>query len=189
MSAVDKRAAILQHAEFLVRTRGYSDFSFADLAEGAQIRKASVHHYFPTKADLGVALINDYLDRFRGDLERIDAEQSTVKDKLVAYANLFAGALNDSMLPLCGALSAGSSALPDRMRPLVAAFFELHLEWLQRVIRNGISAGEVRAGKSPDKSALLLLSSLEGGSLIAWALGNNTSLLHGFEEALEGLLV
>lgn len=36
--------------------RGYSAFSYTDISEAIGIRKASIHHYFPTKAGLSVAV-------------------------------------------------------------------------------------------------------------------------------------
>ncbi|AQV96579.1 TetR/AcrR family transcriptional regulator [Cupriavidus necator] len=186
---VDRRTALLQHAEYLIRTRGYSDFSYADLAKSASISKPAVHHYFPTKEDLGVALVNEYLERFRECLSRIDAKHRKAKDKLVAHAQLFADSLNDGMLPLCGALSGEWSVLPESMRSLTSTFFQLHLQWLERIIEDGIAAGELRADRSAKRSALMLLSSLEGGSLVGWALRDNASILTGFEESLRELAV
>ncbi len=49
---------LLKEAEMLVRTRGFAAFSYADLSERVGIRKASIHHHFPTKEELGGALQN-----------------------------------------------------------------------------------------------------------------------------------
>ena len=43
---------ILQCARSLIIAGGYNGFSYADIAEVVGIRKASIHHHFPTKADL-----------------------------------------------------------------------------------------------------------------------------------------
>lgn len=67
MSAVDTKSALLAEAETLVRTVGYTAFSYADLSERVGIRKASIHHHFPTKEALGNALIDSYLARFVKD--------------------------------------------------------------------------------------------------------------------------
>ncbi|MDP2026901.1 TetR/AcrR family transcriptional regulator [Sulfuriferula sp.] len=42
----------------MVQRRGFNDFSYADIANEVGIRKASLHHHFPTKTDLGLALID-----------------------------------------------------------------------------------------------------------------------------------
>ena len=46
---------IIEAGRQLMMMRGYNGFSFADVAEAVSIRKASVHHHFPAKADLAVA--------------------------------------------------------------------------------------------------------------------------------------
>ncbi|MCA8089277.1 TetR/AcrR family transcriptional regulator, partial [Burkholderia cenocepacia] len=55
--AVGTRDALVQAGEGLMRSMGYAAFSYADLAETVGIRKASIHHHFPTKEDLGVAIV------------------------------------------------------------------------------------------------------------------------------------
>ena len=54
---MDTRTALLESAERTARQRGYDGFSYADLADDVGIRKASIHHHFPTKATLALALI------------------------------------------------------------------------------------------------------------------------------------
>src|SRR5579862_1588267 len=54
------RDRILDIAQRLIQSRGYNAFSFDDLAEELDIRTASIHYHFPTKADLGIALLRRY---------------------------------------------------------------------------------------------------------------------------------
>ena len=39
---------ILDLAETLIQTRGYSAFSYQDIADSLGIRKASIHYHFPS---------------------------------------------------------------------------------------------------------------------------------------------
>ena len=185
--SLDTRNTILQQAEFLIRTRGYSAFSYADLAERVAITKASVHYYFPTKEDLIVVLVGEYIERFVATLERIKQQRARPGDRLRAYAHLFLDGFKHGMLPLCGALSAERSALPESVRPQVQVFFQIHLEWLTGVLEEGLAAGALRAGVSPAKAALLLLSTLEGGAIVGWALTQKAPVLAAFETALHNL--
>jgi len=57
------RDAILKAAEARIRRNGFHGFSFRDLAEDVGIKSASVHYYFPTKADLGVSLMRNYQEQ------------------------------------------------------------------------------------------------------------------------------
>ncbi|QQP52679.1 Uncharacterized protein FKW44_004905 [Caligus rogercresseyi] len=62
---IDTKTALLNSAEWLPVSRGFDGFSFADLAAEVGIRKASVHHHFPTKAALSVALMQRYCASFK----------------------------------------------------------------------------------------------------------------------------
>ena len=56
----------------MLRSRGYAAFSYADLEKMVGIRKASIHHYFPKKEDLGVEIVETYINRSAVDFEKID---------------------------------------------------------------------------------------------------------------------
>jgi TetR/AcrR family transcriptional regulator, transcriptional repressor for nem operon len=183
----DTRSLLLQEAEFLIRTRGYSAFSYADLAARVQITKASVHYYFPTKEELIVVLVREYIERFVATLARIKEQHAGPGERLRAYANLFLDGFEKGMLPLCGALSAERSALPESMRPTVQDFFQIHIDWLVGVLDDGLAAGALRPSVSSDQVALLLLSTLEGGTFVGWALAQKAPVLAAFEAALHNL--
>ena len=185
----DTRSLILREAEFLIRTRGYSAFSYADLSERVAITKASVHYYFPTKEDLIVVLVEEYIVRFRATLASIKRQHAHPGDRLRAYANLFLDGFEKGMLPLCGALSAERSALPESMRPQVQDFFQIHLDWLGGVLEEGLAAGALRPSVAPAQVALLLLSTLEGGTFVGWALAQKAPVLAAFEAALHNIEV
>ena len=59
-----KDLEILDAAERAIRDRGYNAVSFRDLAAAVGVKSASVHHHFPTKADLGAAVARRYAERF-----------------------------------------------------------------------------------------------------------------------------
>jgi TetR/AcrR family transcriptional regulator, transcriptional repressor for nem operon len=183
----DTRALILREAEFLIRTRGYAAFSYADLSERVAITKASIHYYFPTKEELIQVLVREYVARFIATLERIKRQYAGPSERLRAYAHLFLDGFEKGMLPLCGALSAERSALPETMRPQVEAFFQIHIDWLVGVLGEGLTAGALRPGVAPQQVALLLLSTLEGGTFVGWALQQKAPVLAAFETALRSI--
>ena len=71
------RGRLIAEAEMLVKRRGYSGFSYADLAAVIGISKASIHHHFPAKEDLGAALIGTYKERYDAALQAIWAESAS----------------------------------------------------------------------------------------------------------------
>ncbi|CUW48406.1 TetR/AcrR family transcriptional regulator [Novacetimonas hansenii] len=165
------RRILMQRAEELIRTRGYAAFSFADLARAAGIRKASVHHHFPTKETLGCAVIEDYLHRFTAELSAVWHAVPDAPGRLRAFAAFFTSSAMAGMLPLCAALAAQRDSLPPSMRHQTAAFFRLHLSWLESVMAEGIAAGTLRGDLPASVLARRFVTRQEGGSLLEWGLG------------------
>ncbi len=183
------RSDLLTSAEILLRTKGYAAFSYADLAEDIGIKKASIHHHFPTKESLAIAIVESYLFRFKIQLECINDENTGIIDRLNAFALMFAQSSKNAMLPLCGALAAELLALPESLKELTRDFFEIHLNWLQANIALGQAAGELKAELDGVKVARFILNTLEGGSFVSWALSDNYEQSSGFDFILDGLRV
>ena len=187
MSDVDTKSFVLSEAETLIRTMGYAAFSYADLSERVGIRKASIHHHFPTKEALGTAVIDRYLEKFVAELAALAARAFSTKRKLLVYGDYFASDLLNGQMPLCGALAGDAADLPTVMQKRVKAFFELHLTWLEKVLTLGIAAGEIERAQLPKPSALLLLSTLQGASIVAWALKDPSVVRPAYRQAVERL--
>jgi TetR/AcrR family transcriptional repressor of nem operon len=160
------RDQILDVAERLVQTRGYDGFSFADVAEEVRIRKASIHHYFPTKADLALALIDRFRAGCQDRLADIDGAPNP-RRKLERYVDLFEETLASGRMCLCGMLAAGLSSLTEPVRDALVKALDDHEAWLSRVILEGQQLGLFGASSRPRDQARALLASLEGALLLA----------------------
>lgn len=181
------RSDLLTSAEVLLRTKGYAAFSYADLADDIGIKKASIHHHFPTKEGLAIAIVESYLFRFRKQLDAINDENVGVVDRLQAFALMFAQSSKNGMLPLCGALAAELLALPESLKEMTRDFFEIHLNWLHSNIKLGQELGELRSELDFIKISRLILNTLEGGSFVSWALSDDYEQSSGFDFVLDGL--
>jgi len=162
---IDTSARILDAAERLVQLRGFNGFSYADVAAELGVTKASLHYHFPSKSDLGEALIVRYGERFGAALEAIDAAPSEAQEKLLAYADLYANVLEDHRMCLCGMLAAEYKTLPEPMQRAVLAFFERNEIWLAGVLEQGESRGDLHFTGSSQDLARAILSALEGALL------------------------
>jgi len=162
----DTRTELLIQAEALVRGRGYAGFSYADLAEVVGIRKASIHHHFRTKEDLGAALVAVYEERYDEALAAIRAEHQGGAERIEGYGRLYLSGVEQGLGCLCAALAIEGEALPARLRRDIARFFERHIAWLEEVLREGQAAGCVRTDLDPAVHARFVVSTLEGALLM-----------------------
>ena len=162
---------ILDVAERLVQVQGFNGFSYADIAAEVHIRKASLHHHFPTKAALGKALIARYRANFLAALAAIDRRGSDAPAKLQEYAQLYSGVLRKQRMCLCGMLAAEFETLPKPMREGVIEFFSVNEAWLTRVLEEGRREQALRFEGPALAIASFLISSLEGAMLLARSYG------------------
>lgn len=185
--SVSTRDALLKSAEIHLRSKGYAAFSYADLSEEIGIRKASIHHHFPTKENLGVALITQYIDVFTEKLQAIDAAHADPVERLREFGGLFLASANDHLLPLCGALAAEMAALPESLQALGRQLMAQQLDWMESNLVQAAQLHGWTLRKAPKDYAFMLLSALEGASFIGWALGPSTDPLAAFHHMLDNL--
>jgi TetR/AcrR family transcriptional regulator, transcriptional repressor for nem operon len=172
--APDKPTAerILDIAERLVQTRGFTNFSYADIAAELGITKASLHYHFPGKAELGQALIARYSERFAQALGDIDQTVPGAPAKLEAYAGLYADVLRGNRMCMCGVLAGEYETLPDPMRAAVIRFFDDNQVWLVHVLTEGLQDGTLAFSGSKEDVAQTILVTLEGAMLVARPYGD-----------------
>ena len=178
---------ILDSAERLVQTRGFNNFSYADIAAELGLTKASLHYHFPGKAELGYALISRYSERFAAALERIDAEHSDEREKLEAYATLYGDVLRGNRMCMCGILAAEYPTLPEPMRAAVTGFFDENQRWLAAVLTEGKADHTLAFDGAPDDVAQGIVSTLEGAMLVARSYGDVARFNATAQQLLSGL--
>jgi TetR/AcrR family transcriptional repressor of nem operon len=159
---------ILDAGQELIQTGGFSAMSFQDIASEVGIRKPSIIHHFPTKAELGVAIIRRYRDTFAAQLQQISEDPAKSSwDALEFYFSpylLFAS--TPDKVCLCGALAGEIPALPEIMRVEVKQFMEAHQQWLEEILRRGSGRGEFATTDSPESLSRMIFNSLQGSLLV-----------------------
>jgi TetR/AcrR family transcriptional repressor of nem operon len=165
--------AILDVAEQLAQTRGYNGFSYADIAAQLGVTTPSLHYHFPSKADLGSALIERYRRAFSGALAAIDNQTEEPSEKLHRYVDLYDSVLRNDRMCLCGMLAAEYATLPAAMQKGLTAFFDANECWLTAVLDGGSKSGAFVLTEPAKARARVLLGALEGAMLVARSYGDS----------------
>ena len=171
MSDRDTRRKLLDLAETLVRTRGYNGFSFRDLADQIGIKTASIHYHFPTKGDLGEALIENEREVFASNLAQLDAAEKSPRRRLERFIRLFQSTTIGCHNRMClGAmLAVEQETWPDAVAHGVRRLFADNESWLAKLLEEGRKKRQFRFKGSADLPARFLFSALEGALLLARA--------------------
>jgi TetR/AcrR family transcriptional repressor of nem operon len=169
---------ILDIAETLIQTRSYSAFSYQDIADALGIRKASIHYHFASKADLGAAVVDRYVERFGTALAAIGEDQSKSSMAMLDFyvEPYLQFAKTPDRVCLCGALAGEMPALPTGMRLHVERFFRTHHAWLAGILKRGVARGEFRLASSAAKTARLVFAALQGALLVKRTTGDPLQL-------------
>ncbi len=164
----DTKTALLDSAERAARTLGFNGFSYSDLAEDVGIRKASIHHHFPSKAALSIALMERYYQSLESACAKIDLEHDTGSTRLAALINTYYGALDDGQsLCLCVSFSTSTESLPSEVIDQMSRFRSMMLNWLSAVFLLGKEDGTIENVADPALEASATLPMIEGAQLAA----------------------
>lgn len=167
---MDTQTRLLELAETAMRRHGYGGFSYADIAREAGIRKASIHHHFPTKADLGLAVLDRYADRHLAMLGDIRVTSRLGGQALARTIALYREALGSGdNLCLLVALAGDANALPPAMRDMLAAATAATTACLEEILLIGRKDMSISVAGDPAVEATSILALLHGAQLLVRA--------------------
>lgn len=164
---------ILASARELVIAGGYNGFSYADIAQVVGIRKPSIHHHFPAKADLVRVLVAGYRDQLAAGLAHFESLSPDASVQLRSYIAAWEACITDGSMPFClGAqLAAELPALPPEVAVEVKAHFRLLAGWLTEVVARGEQQGRFRVTGTAEAEAETIMATVHGAMLSARAYG------------------
>jgi len=159
----NRKQEILQLAAHLLQSGSYDSFSYQDLAARLGLSKASIHHHFPHKEDLGLALC-DWIEQVHQTFfNDIQDQGSDAWDKLSRYleGNLNYACNEQKTCPL-GALQSDIHSLPDSMKQAVRKLDEAELSFITSILQQGLDSGAMQFNGEPRSQAMLLILSCKG---------------------------
>lgn len=165
---------ILRLTRPLILSGGYDGFSYADISRLVGIRKASIHHHFPTKAQLVRTLVERYRREAMDGLRQMDTAIVDPVEKLRAYAGYWQSCISSGSEPfcVCALLASQMPALPEEVAAEVRAHFRALAAWLTTVFRDGSVQGSLQMAHEPEMEAEVFVATVHGAMLSSRAHGN-----------------
>lgn len=158
---------ILDVAQSMVRHRGYSAFSYADIAKEVGIRKASIHYHFPGKEDLVKELVIRYRDTLVRKCQAIAQQAITPQEQLQQFVSLYRDGLADNQICLCGMLTADFVVLNPEIQAELSTFFAVTESWLAQLLQRGCEAQAWQCTQSFEMEAKSIVAMLQGAQLLS----------------------
>ena len=158
-------------------SRGFNGFSYANISSVLKIKNAAIHYYFPTKADLGLAIIQRARERFANWTQNQRMVSKPPAEKLEAFFRQYLRFLEaGQQVCLGGALETDFKTLPPAMQIETQKFASDILVWMEGVLEEGREKHIFSFPGEARDQAILILSSLQGALQMTRAVGS--SCLH-----------
>ena len=168
---------ILDCAHALLVEFGYSGFSYADIAQRVAISKPSIHHHFPTKAQLVLKVVQRYRHGIRMALEEGARTVTDPARQLAGYVGYWEACVGNASTTfcVCAMLASERRALPEEVAAEVAGHFRSLAAWLTDVLTRGAAGGQFVLRQAVELEAQCFMAQIHGGMLTARALGDSAA--------------
>jgi TetR/AcrR family transcriptional regulator, transcriptional repressor for nem operon len=164
----DTRSDIINLAEELVLTKGYNWFSYADISKPLNIKNAAVHYHFPSKEDLGLALVQKQAADFRA-VKQVTAASKTgsAESAIKLLAGFYKQYIKEKKVCMIGSMGTDLLTLPESIQKQLKLQLDDIWKWLTEQLEQGKTNGEFRYDTESRIKALDFISNLAAGVQIA----------------------
>jgi len=166
---VSTRDKILEVGAQAISEKSFNSCGLAEILQRAGVPKGSFYHYFPSKEDFGIAVIEkesaDFMeflrpllaDRKKSPLKRLRAVFETASKECALN-----GASRQCLIPK---LALETAQLSEPVHAAVKCAYEQWTALLARVIREAQAAGEINKKQDPAHLADVLVMLWEGATI------------------------
>ena len=164
----DTREQIMDRAAQLLMSRGFDGFSYRDISSHLGVKNAAVHYHFPAKADLALALLDEYRQTLRTQTSEFMAYGGPALPQLEGFFSFTSYQCTKGRC-ICpfGAFSIDYNELPENIRNATASFLDETIKWLTQVLEVGRQQEEFSFSGDARSKALLILAGLQGARQMA----------------------
>ena len=193
--SLDTRERILSTARELFHGNSYADIGIKQICDAANVQKGSFYHFFPSKRDLALAVIDnmadDWAHGFVKEAFDLDLPPMERLDYLIDAAYYWQKAAKDleGRMPGClfGNLVLEVSTRDDILRAKLCAVFDKTSARFRQTLQEAVDQGVI-AALDVDLTAQAMLSYLEGMILLAKS-KNEPDLIQKLGPAIKGIRI
>ena len=179
----DTQQRILDSARELIYSRSYADVGVADICEHAGVKKGSFYHFFPSKRELTMSMLDAfYLDMKENLVSKAFAEDIPPMARLdrfgqVAYEFQQQVQKNTGLVLGCpfGNMSNEMATQDETIRIRIEQIFTNLQVIIRKVLHDAVDAGDIE-NINVEATAQAMLAYFEGVMLMAKS-QNNTEII------------
>ncbi|MGF9975846.1 TetR/AcrR family transcriptional regulator [Viridibacillus arvi] len=164
-----RRNIILKSAT-IFNKKGYMTTSMNDIIQETNIQKGGIYRHFKDKEQIMVECFQFSTDIMQNHLQASVLQHKNATDKLIAFVEAF---LELSIgEPIVGGCPIFNAAIEmddlegNALLPSINEAMDIMINWLVKIIEDGISNQELKQSVKPYDTAIYIVSTLEGGLVL-----------------------
>lgn len=167
---MSKRQEIITVSRKIIYYKGYQATSISDILDGASIGKGQFYHYFSSKHDLGLAVVEDlvkewdqdvFLGIFKSNLDPITKLNKMLERTVVIHSD----EAGKSGCPV-GNLAIEMSEHDEIFRVRIQYIFDSWISSIEETLNELIKQGYFPSTMDSKKHAQSIVATIEGGVLL-----------------------
>ncbi|OQP49019.1 hypothetical protein A4H97_29495 [Niastella yeongjuensis] len=143
MLANTTKEKIVELGRGFIQHGGYHQFNYKQIATELNIKNAAIHHYYPSKEDLGLAVIEKDKQYFEQMNKRV--EDKIPMEKIEALFKIYYDYFNDgNKICIIGTFSSAYNEIPEKIQKGAKDYLELVNKWLITTFESGRKSGHFK---------------------------------------------
>ena len=167
---MSKKTEIISVAREVIHSKGYQATSISDILHNAHIGKGQFYHYFSSKHDLGLAvvedLIQDWNKRLLIDILQTTDEPKTKLNKMLDWTITSHAEMEKKPGCPMGNLAIEMSEHDEKFRIKIQHFFERWIDAVEAILDEMVKKNQLDSTNDTQKNAQAIIALIEGGILI-----------------------
>ena len=164
------RRNIIQKSATIFNIKGYMTTTMNDIIQETNIQKGGIYRHFESKEQLMMESFHFSAETMRDYFVKSVSQHNNATNKLIAFIEAFLQ-LSEGK-PLAGGCPIFNAAIEmddlegNVLLPLVNEAMDAMIEWLQKIVADGITRKELKHSVQPYETAIYIVSTLEGGLVL-----------------------
>jgi TetR/AcrR family transcriptional repressor of nem operon len=161
MNALTTRDKIIELGRNLMQVVGYHSFNYKQVATQLNIKNASIHHYFPSKDDLAIAVIEQDKADFKALIQSISSQSPTQKVEALVdnYTQYFK---NGRKLCVISTFGTSFNDVSEKIQQASRDHGALVSNWFKGILTDGLQTGEFTFKGTVEETTALWMATLPG---------------------------
>ncbi len=173
MARTETRERILNAAEKLMQVKGFNGFSYQDISRPLGVKNAAIHYHFGTKADLGVALVQRYLDLLHTETGHFMQHGGSAREQIEGYIRFSMHECQAAaMICPIAAIASDYFTMPEEVREAGKKLCAETLDWLTHVLEVGRKQDEFTFEGPARERAIATMAAVQGAQQLSRFLGD-----------------